>query len=181
VGCLRPTASPICVCVRPALRRPEIVKGMFMKQIIGTPILKVNRNSNLVSVNNIGMSIGQRIRAARKNAKLTQAELAAKVGMKQGSLSELETGESTGTTLVASIAAALGVSALWLETGKGVPNAIEVDRAEAEHEQKARMILAWEDEINFLDLYRRTDDLGRIDLKKLAQRHVDRVEGLAGD
>lgn len=39
--------------------------------------------------------------------------------MAQASLSELETGESQGTTLVATIAAALGVSALWLETGRG--------------------------------------------------------------
>ena len=50
---------------------------------------------------------------------MTQKELAAKVGIKQPTLSELETGESAGTTNVASLAAALGVSALWLETGKG--------------------------------------------------------------
>jgi phage repressor protein C with HTH and peptisase S24 domain len=50
---------------------------------------------------------------------MTQRELAAKVGIKQPTLSELETGESAGTTNLASIAAALGVSALWLETGKG--------------------------------------------------------------
>lgn len=65
------------------------------------------------------MSIGSRIKEARKAAKLTQKELAKKVGMAQASLSELETGESQSTTLVASLAAALGVSALWLETGKG--------------------------------------------------------------
>ncbi len=67
------------------------------------------------------MSIGTRIREARKRVKMTQAQLAAKVGMAQGTLSELETGESDGTSLVASFAAALGVNALWLETGKGVP------------------------------------------------------------
>lgn len=68
---------------------------------------------------NIGMSIGSRIREARQAAKLTQKALAQKVGMAQASLSELETGESAGTTLVASLAAALGVNPLWLETGKG--------------------------------------------------------------
>lgn len=68
---------------------------------------------------NIGMSIGSRIKEARRAAKLTQKELAKKVGMAQASLSELETGESQGTTLIASFAAALGVSALWLETGRG--------------------------------------------------------------
>jgi len=50
---------------------------------------------------------------------MTQKELAKKVGLAQASLSELETGESQGTTMIASFAAALGVSALWLETGKG--------------------------------------------------------------
>lgn len=39
--------------------------------------------------------------------------------MAQATLSELETGESAGTTLIASLASALGVNPLWLETGKG--------------------------------------------------------------
>lgn len=65
------------------------------------------------------MSIGSRIREARRAAKLTQKELAKRVGMAQASLSELETGESNSTTMTASFAAALGVNALWLETGKG--------------------------------------------------------------
>jgi phage repressor protein C with HTH and peptisase S24 domain len=90
-----------------------------MENIIGVPILHVNRNSDLVPTDNIGMSIGTRIREARRAAKLTQKALAQKVGMAQASLSELETGESAGTTLVASLAAALGVNPLWLETGKG--------------------------------------------------------------
>jgi phage repressor protein C with HTH and peptisase S24 domain len=92
---------------------------MFMNDSIGTPILSVNRYTDLMPADNIGMSIGSRIKEARKAAKLTQKELATKVGMAQASLSELETGESQSTTLVASLAAALGVSALWLETGKG--------------------------------------------------------------
>jgi len=92
---------------------------MFMSQSIGTPILFVNRDSDLVPADNIGMSIGSRIKDARRAAKLTQKALASKVGMSQASLSELETGESQGTTMIGSFAAALGVSALWLETGKG--------------------------------------------------------------
>lgn len=65
------------------------------------------------------MSIGQRIKEARVAAKLTQKALAQRVGMSQGSLSALETGDSQGTTMVASMATALGVNALWLETGRG--------------------------------------------------------------
>lgn len=50
---------------------------------------------------------------------MTQEQLCEKVGMKQGSLSELENNESAGTTMIATFAAVLGVNALWLETGKG--------------------------------------------------------------
>lgn len=92
---------------------------MFMNQSIGTPILSVNRDTDLMPEDNIGMSIGSRIKEARRAVKLTQKELAKKVGMAQASLSELETGESQSTTMIASFAAVLGVSALWLETGKG--------------------------------------------------------------
>jgi phage repressor protein C with HTH and peptisase S24 domain len=92
---------------------------MFMTDSIGTPILSVNRYSNSLLNDNIGMSIGSRIKEARRAAKLTQKALAQKVGMTQGTLSELETGESKSSTLLPSLAAALGVNALWLETGKG--------------------------------------------------------------
>lgn len=87
--------------------------------IIDVPILLVNRFSDASFIENIGMSIGTRVKAARKKAGLTQKELAAKAGMKQSTLSELETGESAGTTSIASLANALGVNALWLETGDG--------------------------------------------------------------
>ncbi len=93
-----------------------------MEAIIGTPIFKLNRNTDVFQVENIGMSIGSRIREARKNAGLTQKQLCSKVGMAQGSLSELETGASIGTTNIATLANALGVSALWLETGRGEAN-----------------------------------------------------------
>jgi transcriptional regulator with XRE-family HTH domain len=86
---------------------------------IGVPILKVNRNSDSFLYQNSDMSIGARVREARKAAKLTQQQLAAKVGIQQSTLSELENGESAGTGYVATMAAVLGVSALWLETGKG--------------------------------------------------------------
>jgi hypothetical protein len=45
---------------------------MFMSQSIGTPILFVNRDTDLMPSDNIGMSIGSRIREARRAAKLTQ-------------------------------------------------------------------------------------------------------------
>jgi transcriptional regulator with XRE-family HTH domain len=50
---------------------------------------------------------------------MTQKALAEKIGIKQSTLSELETGESAGTTYLARIASVLNYNALWLETGKG--------------------------------------------------------------
>jgi DNA-binding XRE family transcriptional regulator len=66
---------------------------MSMYTSIGTPILNVNRNAYLLPCDNIGMSIGTRIKEARRTAKMTQKELAAKVGVKQATISELETAE----------------------------------------------------------------------------------------
>lgn len=92
---------------------------MSISTNIGVPILLVNRNSDSDLNQNIGMTIGQRIRAARKEAGMTQGELAAKVGIKQPTLSELESGDSAGSTYLPAIAAALGLNALWLQTEKG--------------------------------------------------------------
>lgn len=90
-----------------------------MGHIMGTPVSEVNRFSGSCSGDNIGMSIGNRVKQARKAAKLTQVELAARSNLKQSTISDLEVGKSQGTTYLASLAAALGVSPLWLETGKG--------------------------------------------------------------
>lgn len=90
-----------------------------MRHIMGSPVLNVNRYSGSTWSNNIGMSIGNRLRQARKAAKLTQIELAARSSLTQSTISDLEVGKSQGTTGLASLAATLGVSALWLETGKG--------------------------------------------------------------
>lgn len=92
---------------------------MSMPINIGVPILHVNRNSDCYLNQNIGMTIGERIKAARKAIPMTQGELAAKVGVKQPTLSELERGDSASSAHLPAIAAALGLNALWLQTGKG--------------------------------------------------------------
>jgi phage repressor protein C with HTH and peptisase S24 domain len=86
---------------------------------MGTPVSDVNRFSGSFPSDNTGMSIGNRMKQARKAAKMTQIELARKSGLNQSTISDLEVGKSQGTTYIATLAAALGVSALWLETGKG--------------------------------------------------------------
>ena len=65
------------------------------------------------------MEYKDRIKAARKHAKLTQMQLAERVGMQQASISELETGRSQSSSFNATIARACGVDAVWLEAGIG--------------------------------------------------------------
>lgn len=63
------------------------------------------------------MELKDRIKQARKHARLTQKELSKKIGITQPSLSELETGKSLSTSYIASIARACGVDPFWLESG----------------------------------------------------------------
>jgi SOS-response transcriptional repressor LexA len=65
------------------------------------------------------MEFKHRVKAARKYAGLKQGELAAKVGIKQATISDIETGKSGSSSYTASIAHACGVDPLWLETGQG--------------------------------------------------------------
>lgn len=114
------------------------------------------------------MSIGNRVRQARKAAGMTQQQLAKKAGIKQPTLSELETGESASSTLLPSIAAATGVSAYWLETGKGEMRsgaALSVVHVGASDQQGLPLGsgLQWisPQEYQLLSLFRGTDDRGR--------------------
>ncbi len=68
---------------------------------------------------NSDMTLGQRLREARKEAKLSQKDLAQRVKIKQPTLSDLENDVSKGSSAIASIAAALGVNTLWLAEGRG--------------------------------------------------------------
>lgn len=64
-------------------------------------------------------TLGSRVRAARKDAKLSQEALARQVGVSQGLIGQIESGKNQGSKHIATIARSLGVSADWLETGKG--------------------------------------------------------------
>lgn len=65
------------------------------------------------------MEFKDRLKAARKYAKLTQARLAEIVGIDQTSISDLERGKSQSSSYVAQIAKACRVSAIWLASGEG--------------------------------------------------------------
>jgi phage repressor protein C with HTH and peptisase S24 domain len=64
-------------------------------------------------------SFALRVRKTRQERGFTQAELAHKIGVRQSTIGNIESGRNQGSTMVAQLAAALGVNALWLAEGKG--------------------------------------------------------------
>lgn len=68
---------------------------------------------------NAGMTtFGERLRTARKQARLNQEQLAAKAGLSQTTISDIERGRNEGSRDVVALARALGVGAEWLLTGR---------------------------------------------------------------
>ena len=65
------------------------------------------------------MNYSERLKAARRHAGLTQAELASRLGINQTSISDLERGKSLSSSHTADIAYQCGVDPLWLQSGKG--------------------------------------------------------------
>ena len=65
------------------------------------------------------MTIGKRVRQARKAANINQTELAKMIGVTQATISDLEVRHAASSKFLVDIARALGVSALWLATGEG--------------------------------------------------------------
>lgn len=65
------------------------------------------------------MTFDVRIVTARKQAKLTQKELADRVGISQTAVHKLECGRSKSSRCSVSIALTCGVDPIWLETGRG--------------------------------------------------------------
>lgn len=66
------------------------------------------------------MRYGERLKAARTHARLTQAELAAKANVgTQESISKLERTNASGSEFTVQYAMACGVNPVWLATGEG--------------------------------------------------------------
>jgi transcriptional regulator with XRE-family HTH domain len=68
-------------------------------------------------------TVGDRMKARRKELKMSQATLAELSGLAQPTISSLELNKASNTRNIASVAHALQVNALWLQTGLGDPNA----------------------------------------------------------
>lgn len=75
---------------------------------------------------------GARLFEARTDARLSQAELAKRVGMSQNNLSYLEQ-HGTGSPKIASLARECGVRLLWLERGEGPKNESPAHLALVDH------------------------------------------------
>ncbi|URD41468.1 helix-turn-helix transcriptional regulator [Pseudomonas sp. BYT-5] len=65
------------------------------------------------------MNLSERIKAARKKARLTQAELAELVGIAQTAISQLESGKTLRSSYLVQIAQACSVNSVWLASGEG--------------------------------------------------------------
>ncbi len=64
-------------------------------------------------------TFGARLRSSRKQAKLTQKDVAKRIGMSQSLLSELENDEYPTSVFTIQLAHLYKVSARWLAEGKG--------------------------------------------------------------
>lgn len=67
------------------------------------------------------MELKDRLKRARKNAGLTQVELAERAGIKQASVSEIERGLTRSSGHLIKLAQVCGVDPVWLSDGTGSP------------------------------------------------------------
>lgn len=65
------------------------------------------------------MTLSERIQIARKQARLTQKELADRVGISQTAIHKLECGRSKSSRRTVAMALTCGVDPIWLDTGRG--------------------------------------------------------------
>lgn len=77
-------------------------------------------------------TLAERLIAERKEAGLSQPELAAKAKISQSFIGTLETGRQNSSAYLPEIAYALGLHAMWLKTGLG-PKHIYPKSAETTH------------------------------------------------
>lgn len=87
------------------------------------------------------MNLGERIKKLRIEAGYTQAQLAELADVWQSTIAELESGRRSHSANVFAIAAALGVSANWLQIGDGTPTSEFIQPKIARHEAKIEEII----------------------------------------
>jgi DNA-binding XRE family transcriptional regulator len=129
VDCAHPQAVAISTCVYPAFSKSPMVSTQFIPSIIiGRPIppqgislgRPISGSSTLrgMKEEKERSPFGERLFQARTHAKLTQAQLAQRAGMSQGTIGQAEwTGDASMAT--ARLAEVCGVRAVWLAEGEG--------------------------------------------------------------
>lgn len=81
--------------------------------------------------------ISTRLKAARLEKGWSQAQLADEAGVSQSAIGNIESGQRKRPRDVVSLAAALGVTAEWLETGRGAQTARVSNGGRGESDQIA--------------------------------------------
>lgn len=69
-------------------------------------------------------TLQDRLKFARKEAFLTQAQLSHRSGLSQSTIAQIESGRNSGTRFADRLAEALGVSVSWLLTGQGEASSV---------------------------------------------------------
>ncbi len=73
------------------------------------------------------IEFGKRLKESREAAGLKQPDVCRRIGIKQGTLSQLESGKSARSTYTIALAKLYNVDAGWLATGKGDPKSVKFD------------------------------------------------------
>jgi len=119
--------------------------------------------SDVYFYDNTNMAFGDRLKAARKAAKMTQQALANKVGVSQGLISDIEKNVYDGSAHAAKMASVLNVDALYLSDGSNVKSIAKQDIAPYLLANSSNVF-----EIQLIDFYR-----------KMSTKHKDAVFDLA--
>lgn len=99
------------------------------------------------------MTFANRVKTARKHAKLTQKELADRLGLSQTAVHKLESGFSASSRKTVGIALTCGVDPIWLQNGDGTmtlhgyaPETTDQDDATQYMSQMARTpLISWQE------------------------------------
>ena len=92
---------------------------MLMASNLRFPVIGCQRYSVTESRYTDAMGIGRRIKERRKELKLRVEDVALRAGMRPSTLYDLEREEQHSTTRLHALCEVLGLSASWVESGKG--------------------------------------------------------------
>lgn len=126
VGCEHPIAAAMSTCFQPAAIRSASRFFGSTYRIVSDRRYRSNRQSGTFPHQTLDMNqntdlltLGERLRSARREAGLTQPSLAKLAGVAQATISDIERGKSQGSAYIVQLARVLKVNPLWLLERKG--------------------------------------------------------------